>query len=154
MLISKIQKISPENENIKKVMLFDEKLSDKEKSFLNDEFNVTKEMIEKSMAIYRNVALVVDLKTNGEGSTNWKVFLEKKFPQKEEFSKLDNVFIGKDFDTILLLTNRRLMMVDIKKTNEKLEMINAEVEIFNKNLKPKIDEDRLTLFGKLKTLFS
>jgi hypothetical protein len=33
-------------------------------------------------------------------------------------------------------------------------MINAEVEIFNKNLKPKIDEDRLTLFGKLKTLFS
>ena len=131
-MISKITEIDPKNGNIKKIIVFDKNVGFDDLMKIYNEFDYDRTKIEKSARIYRDVGLVLELKKSDENlSAEWKEFLKQTFPKRDTPSKLDNVFVSKDYNKLLLITNRRLMMVDLKKVNEKINDINYHITVHN-----------------------
>lgn len=142
MQVSKIAEIDATNKNITKIVVFDKTMKDSDLRVLIEEFDYGQELVDKSLGIYRNVALIMNLvKTNEDLSTEWKTFLEKYFPKKAVISKLDNVFLSKNYNKLLLITNRRLVTVDIKKINEKITKVNNEIEYYNETLEKETPQE-------------
>ena len=128
MEVSQIAEIDASNKNITKVIVFDKSMNDSDIKLLSDEFDYDMGMIDKSTKIYRNVALVMDLVKKEENfSAGWGLFLEKYFPKRES-SKLDNVFYNKSYNKLLLIKNKRLVTIDVKKINKKNIRINNDIE--------------------------
>jgi len=155
MQVSKITKVDASNKNITKIVVFDKTMKDSDLRMLIDEFDYGKELVDKSVGIYRNVALVTKLvKKNEDLSTEWKSFLERYFPKKSVVSKLDNIFLSKNHDKILLITNRRLVTVDIKKLNEKITRINGDIQYYNESLEEEMKEpEKITFRDVIKGIF-
>ena len=124
--------IDPKEENIRKIIVFDKSVGFDDLMRIYNEFDYDRTKIEKSVRIYRDVGLVLDLKKADENlSAEWKEFLKQAFPKRDTISKLDNIFVSKDYNKILLITNRRLMMTDIKKVNKKIIDINYKIAGYN-----------------------
>src|SRR3989338_8962743 len=102
-MISKITEIDPKNENIKKIVVFDKNVGFEDLMKIYNEFDYDRTKIEKSARIYRDVGLVLELKKSDENlSAEWKEFLKQTFPKRDTPSKLDNVFVSKDYNKLLL----------------------------------------------------
>lgn len=153
-MVSRIAGIDPTNKNIAKIIVFDEGMSNKDFSILVNEFDYGKEMVDKSISIYRNVGLVLSLVKKDEGLAEWKTYLDRFFPKKNVITKLDNVFLSKSYDKLLLVTNRRLVTVDVKKINEKIRKINYEIETYNDSIKQEITPERKGFMDVMKKIFS
>ena len=139
-MISAIAEFSSENKNIKQLIMLDDSLRSEDIALLNGEFDFRKDMIDNSIKSYRNLALILKLKKADERySDEWSLFLSKAFPKKEQSSKFDNAFLGKSGDKILLITNRRLMGIDIKHLNEKVGDINSKIGKYNEELPIEMD---------------
>lgn len=156
MEVSRLAEIDASNKNITKIIVFDKSMRDSDIKTLSDEFDYGNEMIDKSTKIYRNVALVMDLVKMDEGlSAEWRLFLEKHFPKREFATKFDNVLYNKSYNKLMLVTNRRLITVDIKKLNEKIMRINNDIAYYNGTLEkemPKEPEKR-TFINIIKGIF-
>ena len=135
MQISRIAEIDASNKNIAKIIVFDKTMKDTDLKMLIEQFDYGQEMVEKSIKLYRNVAIVMALAKKDEPlTTEWKLFLERHFPKKAAASKFDNIFLNKGYDKLLLITNRRLVTVDVKKLNEKITQINYDIAYYNESL--------------------
>ena len=122
---------------------------------LSEEFGYTNEYVGKAKKLYRNVAMIFDLKKQvDEYAPEWQTFLEKAFPRSKGFSKLENIFVNKTFNKLLLVTNRRLVTVDIKRINEKIKNINYEITIYNESIQPKVLPERKGFLETVKKIFS
>ena len=153
-MISKIKEISSSNKNISKIIVFDKTARAKDLAILYDDFGCPPEHIEKAKKIYRNVAMILSLKKeNDEYAAEWQTFLEKTFPKSQGFSKLENIFVNKDFNKLLLITNRRLVTVDIKRINEKLKNINYQIVIYNESINQKALPERKGFLDTVKRIF-
>ena len=87
-MISKIKEADPKNENIKKIIVFDESVNYTDLMKLYNEFEYDRSKIESSVKIYRNTGLVIDLvKATEEHRAEWKPFLQAVFPKKDTISK-------------------------------------------------------------------
>lgn len=156
MLVSRIAEIDASNKNITKIIVFDKTMKGQDIKMLIEEFDYGQELIDKSVSIYRNVALVMNLvKTKEELLTEWKPFLEKHFPKKAVVSKLDNVFMNKSYNKLLLITNRRLVTVDVKKLNEKIARTNNDIDYYNETLEKEMpkEEEKRTFKDVIKGIF-
>jgi|SRR3989338_258414 len=135
MQLSRIVEIGHLNSSDTQVMVLDKNMPDNDISMLINEFEYSKSMIDESIRIYRNLALIISLaKKDEQMSSEWRLFLEKHFPKKAVASKLDNVFVNKGYNKLLLITNRRLLSVDIKKLNEKITRLNQDILYYNESL--------------------
>ena len=132
-MISKIAEIFPTNTAYTKILVLD-RLKDKDYNALVNEFNYNKDLIDKSVKMYRNIAIILKLEKTDEGPAEWKAFIDRHLPKKEKVTKLDNIFVSKNYDMLLLITNRRLVTVDLKNLNEKIKKINTDIEILNDTL--------------------
>ena len=154
-MISKIKEIDASNKNISRIIVFDERAKAKDLAVLYEEFDYPPEHIEKAKKLYRNVAMVLDLKkVDEEYAAEWQTFLEKAFPKSKGFSKLENIFVNKGFNKLLLITNRRLVTVDMKRINEKVKNVNYEIAIYNESIKPKALPERKGFLESVKKIFS
>jgi tRNA U34 5-carboxymethylaminomethyl modifying GTPase MnmE/TrmE len=153
-IISRISEIDPTNKNIAKIIVFDEGMSNKDFSVLVNEFDYGKEMVDKSVGIYRNVGIVLSLAKKDEGLAEWKTYLDRFFPKKKVVTKLDNVFLSKNYDKLLLITNRRLVTVDVKKINEKIRKMNYEIDVYNDSVSQEITPERKGFMDVMKKIFS
>jgi len=153
-IISRIAEIDPTNKNITKIIVFDEGMSNKDFSILVNEFDYGKEMVDKSVNIYRNVGIILSLVKKDEGLAEWKTYLDMFFPRKNVITKLDNVFLSKNYDKLLLVTNRRLVTVDVKKINEKIRKMNYEIEAYNESIKQEATPERKGFMDIMKKIFS
>jgi len=134
-MISKIMEVDAVNKNILKIIAFDNSMPSKDLALIYDEFGYEKRHVDKSISIYRNVGLVLGLaKQDADYSADWHDLLDRYFP-KRPGSKLDNVFVSSDYRKLLLVSNSRLVTVDLKNINEKLAKINTEIELYNGQIK-------------------
>jgi|TARA_B100001971_G_scaffold210469_1_gene236042 hypothetical protein len=136
-MISKIAEIDPTNSNLTKIIVLDQ-LQDKDSSILLNEFSCGKDVINTSVRMYRNIALILNLVKTDEGLNEWNAFIDRHMPKKEKISKLDNIFVSKNYDKLLLVTNRRLVSVDMKNLNDKIKKINTDIEILNDSVEKEI----------------
>ena len=131
-MISKIMEIHPKNRNIKKLVILEKSVSFSDLMELYSEFDYDKAKIEKSIGMYRDVGLVLELRKADESlPSGWKDLIREAFPKKEAISKLDNIFVNNDCSKLLLITNKRLMKADIERVNEKIRNINYEIASYN-----------------------
>lgn len=131
-MISKIKEISPKNRNINKLVVLEKSVSFSDLMELYNEFDYDKAKIEKSITLYRDIGLVLELRKADESlPSGWKDLIKEAFPKKESISKLDNIFVNNDCSKLLLVTNKRLMKIDIERVNEKIRNINYEVAKYN-----------------------
>lgn len=152
MIISKIIEIDGNKRNILKMIVFNKGLSSEEKGLLKYEFNLDEQEINNSVQIYRDLALVLELKKESEEHIPlWDFYLKKHFPRAEKISKLENIFLSEGRKKLLLLTNSRMYNVDLRRINEKIRQINLQIDVDN-SLNQKLKKEGF--FGKIKKIFS
>ena len=96
------------------------------------------------------------MKADKDYGSDWAQFLEKEFPRSEIISKLDNIFLSRDYNRLLLITNKRLMMTDIKRVNEKINNANSRIAEYNEDWlekHPQKAEGRKTFGERVKGIF-
>ena len=133
--ISTIKKLELKKEDMQSMIMFDSKLSVNDLKFLEDEFDFYKEDVDKFAANYKNLGVVFKLTPiQKEFLADWKIFLQKVIKKSYEFDKFHNLFVNISYDKILLVTNKRLLKVDLSKLNEKIEDINYRIESFDEKV--------------------
>ena len=138
-LISRMKEFHLSNKDIKHLILLNEYMSSKEISMLYNEFDFDKTKIENSIKSYRNIVIIFDLIKEDESFLDdWNLFLSKYYPKKDIISRFDNIIVNKDLTNLLLITNKRLIHIDIKKLNEEISRINKQISLYNE--KANIDE--------------
>ena len=154
-MISRIKDFSSINKNVKQVIMFDQTIRDIDIIKLYNDFGLSREKMEKSMSNYRDVGIILELvKMDEEYNTDWKYYINKFILPGTEPSKFDNILISKDKILLLLLTNRRLLRVDMRRLNNKIEQINRDITIYNEPIatEPKQSE-RKGLMGTIRKIF-
>lgn len=126
-LIKKIDK-----ESVEKIIFFNRYLNNDDISFLKQEFDFNTNDIKRLLDGYRNIGLVSDLKQEDNAlNFDWFPFINRVIIKNDIINKLDNVFVNKDFNKVLLLTTKRLLKIDMEKLNEKIELINDAIHHYN-----------------------
>lgn len=126
---------------------------------LFNEFNLTKEDINFFIKNYRNFGIIFNLRRKDQKiETSLDRFIYEIFSNKKPTSKFDNTFFSKDYDKVLLVTNRRLLKVDLRKLNKKIDIINDKISENNVILeREKIFTSKFQkngIFGKIKEFLS
>lgn len=131
-MISRIKEFSSVNKNVRQVIIFDQTIKDIDIIKLYNDFGLAREKLEKSMSNYRDVGVILELvKMDEEYNTDWKYYIDKFILPCSEPSKFNNILTSKDKNRLLLLTNRRLLRVDMRRLNHKIEQINRDITIYN-----------------------
>lgn len=154
-MISRIKDFSSVNKNIRQVVVFDQTIKDIDIIKLYNDFSLDKVSLEKSMSNYRDVGIVLELlKMDEEYNSDWKYYIDKFILPGTEESKFDNILVSKDQKRILLLTNRRLLRVDMRRLNNKLDQINRDIAVYNEPIvsKPK-EAEKKGFMGAIKKIF-
>jgi len=152
--ISTIKKIELKKENIISMIMFDKSLGGTDLKFLEEEFDIYKDEIEKFAECYKNIGIVLNLTPiNEELLKDWKIFIRKVIKKSYEFDKFNNIRVGKNYDKILLITNKRLLKVDLSKLNEKIEEINYRIESYDERIEAEMKELAKTAKEEHKGIF-
>ncbi len=155
-MISRIKEFSSINKNIRQVIIFDQSIQDVDILKLHNEFGLSREKLEKSMSNYRDVGIILELlKADEEFNTDWDYYINKFLLPGTEPSKFDNVLVNNDKSKLLLLTNRRLLRVDMQRMNSKIEQINRDIEVYNEPVTREAKkQEKLGFMGAIKKIFS
>ena len=158
--ISAIKKVELKKEDMLSMIMFERSLTGSDLKFLEDEFDFYKEDVNKFVANYKNVGIVFKLSPlKEELLADWKIFAQKVIKKTADFDKFHNIFVSKSYDKVLLVTNKRLLKVDLEKLNEKIEEINYRIESFDEKVEVEMDDlaeatkDKRGFFGKLVEVF-
>ncbi len=130
---SLIQKMN--KESIDKIILFNKMLNKADTDELKAEFDFNSRDMKSLTEGYRNIGLVLNLTKEQNGwNFDWSPFINRVIIKNDIINKLDNVFVSKDYNKILLLTTKRLLKIDIEKLNEKIGLINEAINHYNKKV--------------------
>lgn len=133
--ISTIKKLDLKKDDMISMVMFDIGLGGNDLKFLEEEFDFYKEDIDNFVASYKNLGFVFKLKANNhELLKDWKMFIDRVINKNSDFDKFNHIFVSKNYDKVLLVTNKRLLNVDLKILNEKIEHINYRIENFDEKL--------------------
>ena len=134
--------------------MFDQTIRDIDIIKLYNDFGLAREKMEKSMSNYRDVGIILELlKMDEEYNTDWKYYIDKFILPGTEESKFDNISVSKDRKMLLLLTNRRLLRVDMRRLNNKMGQINRDITIYNEPMPEKKAEEKKGLMGAIRKIF-
>jgi len=138
--ISTIKKVELKKEDMQSMIMFDRGLTGTDLKFLEEEFDFYKEDIDKFVNSYKNIGVVFKLTAIKEGMlTDWKSFIQRVIKKSYEFDKFNNVFVNKTYDKVLLVTNKRLLKIDLEKLNEKIEEINYRIESYDEKVEVEME---------------
>jgi len=139
--VSPIKKVGLKKDDVLSMIMFDRDLNGSDLKFLEEEFDFYKEDIDKFVASYKNIGLVFKLSpVKGGMLKDWKSFIHRVIKKSFEFDKFHNIFVGKGYDKILLVTNKRLLKVDLAKLNEKIEEIDYRIESYDEKVDVEMGE--------------
>lgn len=133
--ISTIKRLELKKDDIQSMIMFDKSLGGNDLNFLEEEFDFYKEDIDKFTANYKNIGIVFKLSAINEGFLrDWGEFMKKVIKRSYDFDRFRNIFLSKKCDKVLLVTNKRLLKMDLKKLNEKIEGINYRIENYDEKV--------------------
>ena len=152
--ISTIKKIELKKEDMLSMVMFDRGMTATDLKFLEEEFGFYKKDADTFTASYKNVGVVFGLKAvNDEMVKDWKLFILKVIQKTTDFDKFHNIFISKNYDKVLLVTNKRLLNIDLKKLNEKIEDVNFRIESYDEKVMNEMEDVPVVkekgIFGKI-----
>lgn len=120
-----------DKDSIDQIILF-KHISKNDDELLKQNFDFDGKQIRLIGQGYRDIGLVIELKKQTQGlNFDWSPFINRVVIKNDIINKLDNVFVNKDFDKILLLTTKRFLKIDLKKLNEKIGLINDAIHHYN-----------------------
>jgi len=152
--ISTIKKLELKKEDMLSMVMFDRGMTASDLKFLEEEFDFYKADADKFTSSYKNVGVVFGLKAvNDEMLKDWKLFVQKIIKKTADFDKFHNIFVSKEYDKVLLVTNKRLLNVDLKKLNEKIEDINFRIERYDEKVMDEMEELATVTKGGHKGIF-
>jgi hypothetical protein len=157
--ISTIKKVELKKEDMLSMVMFDRGMTATDLKFLEEEFGFYKKDADTFTASYKNVGVVFGLKAvNDEMAKDWKLFILKIIKKSVDFDKFHNIFVSKNYDKVLLVTNKRLLKIDLKKLNEKIEDINFRIESYDEKVMNEMatetKEEHKGIFGKIVEVLS
>ncbi|MBI2140114.1 hypothetical protein HYU14_04260 [Candidatus Woesearchaeota archaeon] len=130
--VSTVKKIDLKKAEVHSLILLNRMISGSDMQFLASEFDFTGGMVDFFSGNYRNLGIVFRLATiNPEASGSRDPFLRRVFPRMEQNSKFDNAFLSRDCAKLLLVTNKRLLKLDMERANEKILDANFMIEHMN-----------------------
>ena len=130
-MVSTIKKIDFKKEEIFSFVVLN-RLSPHDQLFLEEEFGLSKEKIDFFVSNYRHIGLVFKLvPIQAEYAKDWAEPLIRGFRDTNEMSKFQNVFVARDAAKMLLVTNKRMLRVDLDTINETLMDVNMRIEHTN-----------------------
>jgi len=139
--ISTVRKLELKKDNVLSMIMFNRDLSGTDLKFLEEEFDFYKEDINNFVANYKNIGVVFKLTAvNEELVKDWKMFLQRVIKKAYDFDKFHNLFLNKKCDKVLLVSNKRLLNVDLKKLNEKIEEINFRIENYDEKVTEEMED--------------
>ena len=139
--ISTIKKLELKKEDIQSMIMFDRGLNASDLKFLEDEFDFYSEDINNFTANYKNMGVVFKLAPIKQDlQKDWKMFLQRVVKKNYDFDRFHNIFANKKYDKLLLVTNKRLLNVDLKKLNEKIEEINYRIESYDEKVAEEMED--------------
>ena len=149
--ISTARKLGMRKGDVISIIMLDKGLSGSDLKFLEDEFDFYKEDIDKFVSQYKNLGIVFKLNAIEEDcAKDWKGFLILRSGEVDRFS---NMFAGSNCDKVLLITNKRLLNIDLDNINEKIEEMNFRIEKQNESALSDIRDmapaSRKGIFGRL-----
>jgi len=120
-----------DKESIEEIILF-KHLNEKDADFLKESFSFENKDMKNILEGYRDIGLLINLKKETDSiSFDWSPFINRVIIKNDIVGRLDNVFINKDFAKILLITTKRLLKIDLKKLNEKINSINDAIRRYD-----------------------
>ncbi|MFH2028773.1 MAG: hypothetical protein ABIJ08_06550 [Nanoarchaeota archaeon] len=126
-LIKKVDK-----ESIEKIIFFTKNLPNEDFQFLKSEFDFNSNNVNYILGGHRNIGLVFNLNQKSDGlNFDWSPFINRVIIKNDIVNKLDNVFINKEYNKILLMTTKRLLKIDLDRLNEKIDLINTAIDRYN-----------------------
>ena len=133
--ISTIKSVALKKADVYAMYVFNRMLHDTDKNYLAEEFSFTESMAQHFVANYRTIRLVFRLHAvQLDASKDWRHFLKKVFKHSSVPSKFDTVFINKAGDKLMLVTNKRLLKIDLRHVNEQILDVNFRVENCNERI--------------------
>ncbi|MBW2975446.1 hypothetical protein KY366_07030 [Candidatus Woesearchaeota archaeon] len=133
--ISTIKKLEMKKDDMLGMVMFNSGLSSTDLRFMEEEFDFRQRDIDSFVSCYKNLGIVFRLKPIQEKFLKeWKPFIQKTIRKSSQFDRFSNIFVNKSYDKILLVTNKRLLAVDLKKLNEKIEYINYRIESYDRKV--------------------
>ncbi|MEA2037173.1 MAG: hypothetical protein U9O94_06685 [Nanoarchaeota archaeon] len=137
--VSTIKKIDLKKEDVHSMIMLDRSLSGADLSFLEKEFDFYQEDVNRFLSNYKSLAVVFNLSSiQEEFLTDWKLFIQKTI-KRNDTGRFHNIFVNKKYDQVLLITNKRLLKVDLNILNEKIEDMNYRIESYNEKVKVEMD---------------
>ncbi|MBI2138845.1 hypothetical protein HYU13_04605 [Candidatus Woesearchaeota archaeon] len=133
--VSTVRKLDLKKPDVYSLILLNKMISANDMQFLGIEFGFSGEMIEFFSSNYRTLGIVFKLSPLiTESTKSWDPFLKQAFPPQGNFSRFANAFLSKDCTKLLLVTNKRLLKLDLERANEKLMDANFMIEHYNDRL--------------------
>lgn len=153
--ISTIKKLDLKKEDIQSIIMLDKELRGTDLKFLEDEFDFYKEDANKFVANYKNIGVLFKLTPiQTELLKDWKMFIPKVIRRSYGFDKFSNIFVNNTHNKVLIVSNKRLLRLDLKKLNEKIEEINYRIESHNEKVLEEMKELAETTKEEHKGIFS
>lgn len=154
-MVSTIKKIDFKREEIFSFVVLN-RLSPHDQLFLEGEFGLSKEKVDFFVSNYRHIGLVFKLvPIQPEYARDWAEPLIRGFKDTDELSKFQNVFVARDAAKILLVTNKRMLKVDLDTINETLMDVNMRIEHTNDKVEKEfrhladVEKSQKGIFGRM-----
>ncbi|MBU0628130.1 MAG: hypothetical protein KKC75_02995 [Nanoarchaeota archaeon] len=152
--VSTIKKVELKKGDMHSMIVLNGNLSGTDLKFLEDEFELYKEDIDSVVSKYKDIGIVFNLTQLQEGYLkDWKTFIREVIRHSEEMDRFKNILLNKSGDKVLLITNKRLIKMDFKNLNEKIEDVNYKIEDYNEKIEIDRAESEREMRGN-KGLFS
>ena len=102
---------------------------------LYNKFSLNKKYIDEFVGNNKNLGVILNLaKRDINYSNDWKRFIELVIPKKKNMSNSDNSITSSDCSKLLLITNKKNIVEDLKNLNNLIFKINKIIkECNNKN---------------------
>ena len=102
-----------------KILNFDKSLPVNMLITLWNKFGLNKRDIDDFVSDGKNLGVFLYLsKKDISFSENWKQFIDLFFPKKKSTGRYNNVLVSKDYNMLLLVTERKLLLEDLKNINK------------------------------------
>ncbi len=154
-MVSTIKKVDFKKEEIFSFVVLN-RLSPHDQLFLEEEFGLLKEKVDFFVSNYRHIGLVFSLlPIQPEYAKDWAEPLIKGFRDTDELSKFQNVFVSRDALKLLLVTNKRMLKVDLGHINETLMDVNMRIEHTNDKVArefrhlAEVEKSQKGIFGRM-----
>ncbi len=115
-----------------KILSFDKSLNVNMLITLWNKFGLNKRDMDGFVSDNKNLGVFLNFsKKDGIYENNWKQFIDLFFPKKKSTGRYNNILVSKDYSMLLIVTERKILLEDLKGLNKMIFRINTSIKEHN-----------------------